>query len=98
MEERLEELLSGLQDEANNLSNMRIQYYRPLTAFHHFFAHITIFIKKIIRKCLRFLIEPIVSETEQYRIIMDRTTKKLIEIVEIQNVILQELEREISER
>ena len=96
--ERVEELISEVHDEVNNISTMRIQYYRPLTAFHYFFAHITIFIKKILRKCLKFLIEPIVNETEQSRNAMERTIKELIEIVEIQNIAIKELERKVSER
>ena len=94
--ERVEELLSEIHDEVNNISTMRIQYYRPLTAFHVFFSFVTINIKRIIRKFLRFLIEPIVNETEQYRTIMEKTTMDLLEIVEIQNVEIVELRKELQ--
>lgn len=96
LSERKEILLSNLQDDIDNLSSVRIQYYRPLTAFHVFFSFVTINIKRIIRKFLRFLIEPIVNETEQYRTIMEKTTMDLLEIVEIQNVEIVELRKELQ--
>lgn len=96
--ERVEVLLSDLKKEAGTLSTLRIQYYRPLTVFHKFFAIVIVFIKRLIRRCLRFLIEPIVNETEQYCKALEKTTRELVEIVKIQNAAIEELNAVISEK
>ena len=97
IEDRTNQLIENVKSELDTLSTIRVQYYRPLGAFHKLFSHVTVFIKKIIRKCLKFLIEPITNETEQCRSVMETTVKDLIEIVENQNLIIYEMNRELAE-
>ncbi len=56
------------QDEIQILKNSEVHYYRPMTSYFRFVQPIVIFVKRVIRKLVRFIGEPMVLEINQNRL------------------------------
>lgn len=52
--------------EVNN--HWQLQYYRPINCYRKLIAKLIVFGKKVVRKLLKFLIEPLVEEQVQFNI------------------------------
>lgn len=61
------------------LENTQVHYFRDLSSYHHSYRKVVIFVKRLIRKMIRFMIEPIVEENNR---IHQTTIEALKEISE----------------
>lgn len=59
--------LEGLVDGVRLLESQQVLFYREITSYHKRIEKIVIFFKRVIRKLVRFLLEPMAAEIEQNR-------------------------------
>ncbi len=60
--------LASLRREINSLREREIHFFREIDSHHKVLTPAIIFIKRVIRKLGRFMIEPIVNEINNYHI------------------------------
>lgn len=73
--------LSYMKKELEGLEFYEVRYYRALTSYNKKFAKPVVFIKRVIRKLLRFLCEPIVNEINTYNKRNIRLMKAMYELL-----------------
>lgn len=87
---KLDELLHKINDTKT------IQYYRVITAAGNF-KTIKIFVKKVIRKMIKFLIEPIILDVNKNNDNLYSSNYELVHLVQIMNRRINEMECKIKE-
>lgn len=90
-------------DEYMN-TKVRVDYYRPLASRRVRFMRITIFIKRVIRKLNKFLVEPICSDVSEFNRIASMEFKRMgIYVNGLRNALdnaqarIEQLEEELRE-
>ncbi len=74
--------LASLKRELETLKKREIHYDRDLKTHHKAMTLVVIFIKRVIRKLGRFLIEPIVGEINNYHLHVIRALDHTLNILE----------------
>ena len=88
------------QDGIEALKNSEVHYYRPMTSYYRSIQAVVIFAKRVIRKLVRFIGEPMVEEINQNRVYTVATLESMqAEIVDLDHRLekMQELNKQCNE-
>lgn len=74
--------LASLRREIDSLREREIHFFREIDSRHKALTPVVVFIKRVIRKLDRFMIEPIVSEINNYHIHVIRALDHTLNLLE----------------